>query len=545
MKAKLRALLRRDGGETLEAQADAAFARQDFAAALALTHRLAEQGNDAAFYRLGEMFEHGLGLLQDFAQALHWYERAADAGRVDAWAKLGDFYLAGRGSRTADGSDADRLLGLLSVQPDYDKAAHWNGKAAGAGIAAAQARLGFQYVQGLGLARDVAAAERLWLAAARAGEVPGQRWLGMLYAGDETGEARPAEAARWFRAAAQAGDATACVGLATLNLEGAVPGGGAAEAFDLLSRAAEGGHVGAMTMLGGLCRDGRGTARNIGAAETWFRRASARGDRDAVLLLGLLLTDALEPPDPVSGAATFREAAEYGYPLAHYRLGLLYLSGQGVAEDAEKAFRWIEKAARLGSADACLHLGVMYAQGQGVEQDYALAAHWYGRAAELGSSDGLFNLAFLRLRGLDPAPVDERDGVALLEEAAALGNRAALWALHNVHREGTYGNRDAARANHWLRAAAKQGESEAQVQLALMLRGGIIIPLEGEATFGLMQAAADAGHPFAQAWLGDVLATGDGVESDEVLARAWYEKAAAQGHEGARAMLERCALPQP
>ena len=79
MKAKLRALLRRDGGETLEAQADAAFARQDFAAALALTHRLAEQGNDAALYRLGGMFELGLGPLQAVARALHRCERAAEA----------------------------------------------------------------------------------------------------------------------------------------------------------------------------------------------------------------------------------------------------------------------------------------------------------------------------------------------------------------------------------------------------------------------------------------------------------------------------------
>lgn len=540
MRTRLRVLLCRDR-EPLEAQADAAFARQDFATALALTRRLAEQGNAAAFYRLGEMFEFGLGMLQDFAQALHWYERAADAGRVDAWAKLGDFYLAGRGSRTA----GEGLLGLLSVQPDYDKAAYWNGKAAETGVAAAQARLGFQHVQGLGVERDIAGAERLLLAAAQAGEVSAQRWLGMLYAGDEAGEPRPALAERWFRAAAEAGDATACVGLATLNLEGAVTGGGEGEAFRLLSHAAEAGHVGAMTLLGGLCRYGRGTARDIGVAETWFRRASVRGSGEATLLLGLLLIDATEPPDYVSGAAAFREAAEHGHPLAQYRLGLLHLSGLGVVEDAEKAFGWIEKAAAQGIAAACLQLGVMLAHGQGVEQDYALAAHWYGRAAELGSSDGLFNLAFLRLRGLDPAPVDERDGIALLEEAAALGNRAALWALHNVHREGTYGNRDEARANHWLRAAAEQGEAEAQVRLALMLHGGTMIPVEGETAFGLMHAAGISGHPFAQAWLGDVLATGDGVERDEALARTWYERAAAQGHHGARAMLEQRALPQP
>ena len=52
-----------------------------------------------------------------------------------------------------------------------------------------------------------------------------------------------------------------------------------------------------------------------------------------------------------------------------------------------------------------------------------------------------------------------------------------------------------------------------------------------------MHSAAAAGHPFAQAWTGDVLFRGQGVIRDEALARKWYERAAEQGHEGARAAL--------
>jgi len=409
-----------------------------------------------------------------------------------------------------------------------------------------------------------------------------------------------------------------------------------------------------MTLIGGLCRDGRGTQCDLGAAESWFRRASARGSHEGALLLGLLLIDVADPPDPVSGAAAFREAAELGDAVAQYRLGLLYLSGIGVVADDAKGFRWIEKAARQdllpaietlaalyadgrgveadlrvaatlferaaglgsiaalyhramlalsgqdgesdaadilamlneaaarGSAAACLQLGVLHAQGQRVKQDYGCAARWYGRAVELGSSDGLFNLAFLRLRGLDPAPVDARSGVALLEEAAALGNRAASWALYNIHRDGVYVARDPAAADlwlieaarrgvggaavllaerldgpgpaegaspadvvGWLHAAAEQGESDAQVRLALMLREGRRLPPDRDAAFRLMHRAAVAGHPFAQAWLGDVLASGDGVKKDEALAREWYERAAAQGHRGAAMMLETMAVATP
>ncbi|MCC6482955.1 MAG: SEL1-like repeat protein [Sphingomonadaceae bacterium] len=73
------------------AELDAAFLAKDFATAISLTRRLAESGDAAAQYRLGEVFEYGLGVLQDFAQALDHYEQAAEAGYADAWAKLGDF----------------------------------------------------------------------------------------------------------------------------------------------------------------------------------------------------------------------------------------------------------------------------------------------------------------------------------------------------------------------------------------------------------------------------------------------------------------------
>ncbi len=52
-----------------------------------------------------------------------------------------------------------------------------------------------------------------------------------------------------------------------------------------------------------------------------------------------------------------------------------------------------------------------------------------------------------------------------------------------------------------------------------------------------MQSAAEAGHVFAQAWLGDVLFRGQGVDRDEAKAMHWYERAARQGHEGAQAAL--------
>lgn len=637
------------------ADLDAAFARQDFAAAIALTRQLADEGNAAALYRLGEVFEHGLGVLQDFGQALEWYEKAAEAGFENAWAKLGDFYLAGRGTRSGEGADADkagahRLLDMLSVQPDHAKALHWNRKAAQAGQATAQAHLALQYIYGLGIETDRDEAERLFLSAAEQGSVLAQRCLGMLYAGGEDKAAQYDLAERWFRAASEGGDAAACMALAMLIINGHAGSGTDEDAYHLLGKAADEGNVEAMLYLGSLYRDGRGTAQDLSVAETWFRRASVRGNRNATLSLGFLLTEMIEPRDYVSGASIFREAAEQGDPVGQYVLGKLYLAGLGVPQDDEKAYGWLaqaaeqelmqaietlaaltaggrgveantsaairlfERAAEAGSIDApyhkamlmmgqtqpgaaddaaiiallkesasrgsaaaCIQLGVLCASGERLAQDYDKAARFYASAAKLGSVDGLFNLAFLRLQGLDPNPADARGGIALLEEEAAQGHGPALWALHNIYREGRYTAADPMKADFWLAEAARQGsaaaatrlaerldedgqgalpadvttadvlawleqaalrgDTGAQVRMGLLYAGGRYVPQDDETAFRWMHGAAEAGHVFAQAWMGDVLFRGQGVIRDEALAMQWYAHAAAQGHEGARAAL--------
>ncbi|WP_422126880.1 tetratricopeptide repeat protein [Thioalkalivibrio sulfidiphilus] len=50
--------------------------------------RLAQQGNAEAQFRLGDMYEQGLGVAQDEAQARHWYEKASEQGHPEANARL-------------------------------------------------------------------------------------------------------------------------------------------------------------------------------------------------------------------------------------------------------------------------------------------------------------------------------------------------------------------------------------------------------------------------------------------------------------------------
>ncbi|HFB4418182.1 TPA: tetratricopeptide repeat protein [Neisseria gonorrhoeae] len=59
----------------------------------------AEQGNAAAQFNLGVMYENGQGVRQDYVQAVQWYRKASEQGDVQAQYNLGLMYYDGRGVR--------------------------------------------------------------------------------------------------------------------------------------------------------------------------------------------------------------------------------------------------------------------------------------------------------------------------------------------------------------------------------------------------------------------------------------------------------------
>ena len=59
--------------------------------------KAAKQGNAAAQYNLGKMYEYGEGVFKDSRQAVRWYRKAAEQGYSTAQNHLGWMYQNGRG----------------------------------------------------------------------------------------------------------------------------------------------------------------------------------------------------------------------------------------------------------------------------------------------------------------------------------------------------------------------------------------------------------------------------------------------------------------
>lgn len=90
-------------------------------------------------------------------------------------------------------------------------------------------------------------------------------------------------------------------------------------------------------------------------AEKWTRRATDKGESEAENILG--------------------------------KLGKVYLNGDGVKPDLEKAFGYYKTAADGGYVEAFYYVGTCYYYGNGVPEDKALAKSWIQKAADAGDKN--------------------------------------------------------------------------------------------------------------------------------------------------------------
>ena len=65
----------------------------------------------------------------------------------------------------------------------------------------------------------------------------------------------------------------------------------------------------------------------------------------------------------------------------------MYYTGKGVPQDDQEAVRWYRLAAEQGFAVAQYDLGLMYDTGEGVPQDYVQAHKWINLAASRTTLD--------------------------------------------------------------------------------------------------------------------------------------------------------------
>lgn len=387
----------------------------------------AKQGSSAAMILLGVMDQRGLGAPVNEKQALDWYRKAAAAGdqrgvglvhmsvyegmgvekgSAEAraiMAEVGNFMTVQRAptmeEMAAKGNPREQhnMAAMLEREKRYDEAIVWYERAAAQGFGPSQLNLAQMYEKGIGLKQDTAEARKRYRAMAAKGDAEAAYRAAKLAAdaGDYK-EALPA-----YERLVRDDHLRATLDLAELYEQGRGVAKDGPRAVALYERGAE-HSAWARYKVGVIYLDGKLVPRDYAKARYWLER-SATEDHNANALNNLAVLyerglgvrvdqekarqyylSALRGYEPrakgnleriyaderraPAGAAAldwYREGAERDIASAQYRLGMMYLRGEGIAADENIALEWLSRAGRQGHAQARKEAGdIYYRRGQ-------------------------------------------------------------------------------------------------------------------------------------------------------------------------------------
>jgi len=189
---------------------------------------------------------------------------------------------------------------------------------------------------------------REWKAAADKGQPEAQYDLGLLYA-KGLGVLRDLQAAQhWYEAAAAQGNAQAEYSLAQMYAQGwGIPADDAsAMRWMQIANGSSGDNE---DDLGWMPIEGYGVATDYTKAAYWYRLAADQGHAEAQFDLARLYARGKGVPlDQTEAFKLYLKSAMQGYAPAAARLGRRYAIGRGVEKDESQAFFWWTIAARRG-----------------------------------------------------------------------------------------------------------------------------------------------------------------------------------------------------
>ena len=192
--------------------------------------------------------------------------------------------------------------------------------------------------------------------------------------------------------------------------------------------------------------------------------------------------------------AEFSELAKTGDSRAQFNLGVMYMTGRGVARDIAASLEWHRKAAEQKLPAAQHGMGVFYYQGNGVEKDYGEALRWFRLAATQGFANSQFNIAvmYFNEQGLVRNDLEIVKWVSL---AAGQDFVPALLRLAEMYEKGIIFTRNDREAMAWYARAAARGDARAAAALARLERARSGLPSASPAEGAAAEGPAVAGSP--------------------------------------------------
>ncbi|CAO3591885.1 unnamed protein product [Absidia cylindrospora] len=547
-------------------------------------------GNRYSQFITGLVYEKGTIVKQDLDKAEEFYRSSADQGFVDSQAALG-IYLIDR-NQTEQGvywlkqavlmnnPRALLKLGIMhetgqGVAKDHSLATHYYKVAASQDDAVAHYVLGIHYLLGqILLEQDYQQAGKHLIRSARAGFVPSQRVIGLMYAQGLLSEQQDNQQRRkdeksalvWFRRAASHGDVRA-LGLVGYCYEF---GRGAAVNYDIAlqyyqkaARIASPFQCPALVAVATLLhrmnrhhdaldwytrastfdlshqqislRD----ASSTGAADSGAFKEIHRAKRAATLMVARYHLHGWTGIKHPATAFTLLSQLTLDNTTdghAHYWMAACFEEGIfGVCNrDLYKAYHHYYTAAISGDIDAQFQVAFMLSNGKGVEKDRPEAFQWYKKAAEQGHKTALYSLGLYFVKGLDGVAKDLEKASECFELAGQQGMVTAMVSLASLYRMKINNAQDMRNEDpttsyyleqiiFWYRKAAALGDVGAQRELGIIYNAGLFgIPQDHTMALDLLGKASRQEDPQATLLLASYYQHGTLVERNDEQAIRLY-----------------------
>jgi TPR repeat protein len=232
--------------------------------------------------------------------------------------------------------------------------------------------------------------------------------------------------------------------------------------------------------------------------------------------------------------------AERDVPLAQYRLGLMYLEGQGVVRSEESAMDWLSRAVELDYVDAVPPLATLYLQRGEDAATLEDGVEWYQRAADLDQAEAQAILGSYYYTGT-AVEQDVRRGVRLLTLAGDGGDPRAQSNLGYAYATGTGVDQNDEEAFRWYLAAAENGLVRAQAAIGLFYEIGRGTEVDIPESVRWYLNAFDGGASSVGRRLGGLMVANVVQARNEEEASGWAAQAAQDGVEGALEWMEAAA----
>lgn len=339
----------------------------------------------------------------------------------------------------------------------------WYEAAAKLGNTAAQLVLADLYLRGEGGEQSYARAGALYRQAAVEGNAPKAQYaLGVLLERGEGVKEDPLEALLWYKRAARAGHALAMFRAGLAHARGGKVAQDYALAREFLGNAAKAGIADAGYELGLIHENGLGGNKNLARAFDAYAVAAAAGHQKSIAALERLTptlsdTDIIRskvlPKPAAEHLAWYTKASRLGKTPAQLVLARIYLRGDGVARNHNKAAALFRRAAVGGRNPQAQHaLAVMLERGIGGKKDMREALQWYRKAAANGYAPALLNLGFIYVKGVS-VPQNFKKARDYFERAAASNLAEAQYNLGLLYQHGLGVAKDVPMAFKWFSLA--------------------------------------------------------------------------------------------